>query len=86
MASVGNKQSKMRRLMILHGYCCHWCGKEVWRNVRVFAHNRATIDHVIPRSVGGSNGMENLVLACFSCNSARNVKFMAENRDNKCLT
>lgn len=42
-------------------------------------HNRndiATIEHVKPKSLGGSNSIENYKISCFSCNSARgNVKY-----------
>jgi len=30
-----------------------------------------TLDHITPRSRGGSNDASNLVTCCFSCNSAR---------------
>jgi 5-methylcytosine-specific restriction endonuclease McrA len=30
-----------------------------------------TLDHVTPRSQGGSDRPENLITACYSCNSAR---------------
>ena len=33
-----------------------------------------TIDHVIPLSRGGSNGIENIVCACGSCNSSKGTK------------
>jgi len=32
---------------------------------------RATIEHVIPSSEGGSNSMDNMVCSCSSCNSRR---------------
>lgn len=31
----------------------------------------ATIDHVVPRSHGGSNNRENLVMACHACNQEK---------------
>ena len=40
---------------------CYWCGAKVpWL--------RKHVDHVIPLSLGGSNGPENLVVSCPSCN------------------
>lgn len=33
--------------------------------------NGATVDHVIPRSLGGGNRIHNLKLACRSCNEAK---------------
>ncbi|SRR5258708_7584379 len=36
------------------------------------------VDHVIPLSRGGSNGPENLVIACPSCNSSKHNKLLHE--------
>lgn len=33
--------------------------------------NRFTIDHLIPRSIGGSDELDNLALACRRCNERR---------------
>lgn len=46
------------------GARCRYCGarKKIYE---------MTIDHVMPRSRGGSNGMKNLVLACEPCNRAK---------------
>ena len=33
-----------------------------------------TVDHVVPRSKGGSHKLENLVLCCGSCNSSKGCK------------
>lgn len=42
---------------------CEYCHTdERWQYVRF------TIDHVRPRAAGGSDGDENLALACFHCN------------------
>ena len=43
--------------------CCAYCGMG---NVPL------EIDHAVPRSKGGSNRVSNLVLACRSCNQAKN--------------
>ncbi len=43
---------------------CRWCRK----SLRI---DEATLDHVIPISQGGSNRIENLVLACGACNQSR---------------
>lgn len=37
----------------------------------VWAPNRATVDHVVPKSKGGSNRIDNLVTACARCNTAK---------------
>lgn len=41
---------------------CQYCGK---------AEGRMTVDHVVPRSQGGSETWENLVCACPSCNNRK---------------
>jgi 5-methylcytosine-specific restriction endonuclease McrA len=40
---------------------CQYCGKKL-------AKSELTIDHVVPRSRGGRDSWENLVLACVQCN------------------
>jgi 5-methylcytosine-specific restriction endonuclease McrA len=40
------------------GYVCQYCGRE----------NQLTIDHVLPRSLGGKHTWENVVAACIPCN------------------
>lgn len=34
-------------------------------------YRRATVDHVVPRSYGGTNAITNLVAACRECNQQR---------------
>lgn len=52
---------------------CHWC-KKILQIESGKLPDFATIDHVIPHSVGGSNSLNNLVLCCASCNSIRSDK------------
>jgi 5-methylcytosine-specific restriction endonuclease McrA len=58
------KQTKKTHLIDEYGACCWWCGQ-------VLHPKSLTIDHVKPKSRGGSNNLENLRLACFSCNNSR---------------
>lgn len=47
------------------GYApCSYCGKKL-----TFA--QATLDHVVPQSLGGGSGLTNLVLACEKCNKRK---------------
>ena len=46
------------------GWSCCWC--EV-----ALTPDDATIEHLKPRSKGGTDGTSNLRLACFACNQAR---------------
>ena len=43
---------------------CHWCKQSM-------TFGEATIDHVIPLSLGGINHLNNYVLSCHPCNNAR---------------
>jgi 5-methylcytosine-specific restriction endonuclease McrA len=44
-------------------FLCEFChASEQWQYVRF------TVDHVIPLSLGGSDNLDNLALACFHCN------------------
>jgi len=51
------------------GRKCAYCGKE---NVPL------QIEHIVPKSRGGSNRVSNLTLACESCNRAKGTKTAAE--------
>jgi 5-methylcytosine-specific restriction endonuclease McrA len=48
---------------------CFWCKKKV---------DKYHVDHVIPLSKGGSNGPENLVIACPFCNLSKKDKHPME--------
>ena len=44
---------------------CRFCGTQTggrWR---------PTIDHLIPKVIGGGNNIDNLVVACFRCNQQK---------------
>lgn len=58
------KRSKKHKLVDLYGSCCWWCRQYI-------PIDKLTIEHVLPKSRGGSNSFENLKLACFSCNNKR---------------
>lgn len=45
-------------------YQCQYCGKRPGKN-------KLTIDHVLPRSMGGTSTWENCVIACKQCNSRK---------------
>ena len=47
---------------------CQYCG----------ARSKLTIDHVIPRSKGGTDSWENLVVACSSCNTKKGSMFLEQ--------
>lgn len=65
---------RWRREAILKrdGNQCAWCG------VTFTDENPSTLDHVIPRSRGGSNHIRNLVLACNDCQQQRGCDHIPE--------
>ncbi|MFQ5658304.1 MAG: HNH endonuclease [Candidatus Methylomirabilales bacterium] len=54
-----NKKNILKR----DGYTCQYCGRN--------SGERMTIDHVVPRSVGGKTIWENVVSACRACNTRK---------------
>ena len=56
------------------GYKCQYCG----------CTKNLTLDHIIPKSKGGSDSFANLVVACNSCNTKKGNKLL-EQTDMKLL-
>jgi 5-methylcytosine-specific restriction endonuclease McrA len=50
-----------RGVLARDGYTCQYCGAQPGKGA-------LTIDHVVPRSRGGTKSWENLVTACGPCN------------------
>ena len=55
---------------------CHYCGCKL----ELFGPQKFQVDHFVPLSRGGSNFMNNLVLACPDCNRAKADKMPWEYR------
>lgn len=51
-------------------HTCQYCG----------SHKRLTLDHVIPRSKGGSHTWDNVVTACAPCNHKKGAFLLHETR------
>ena len=50
---------------------CH-CGRQlVWSGL---GKNRATIEHIIPKSKGGTLALKNTLIVCRDCNQKRGTK------------
>lgn len=51
---------------------CYYCGKKLRANH--FVHKGEpkkalmTVDHIFPKSKGGSNNIKNLIASCYKCN------------------
>lgn len=50
-------------------YTCQYCGKST---------PNLTVDHVIPKHLGGAHEWKNLVTACYSCNHLKGGRALAE--------
>ncbi len=48
------------------GYCCEYCYSQLR-----FSPDPFSIEHVLPRSSGGTDEMDNLALACQGCNNRK---------------
>ncbi len=60
--------------LLARDFCsCQYCGK-------LLSAREATVDHIIPRSRGGSTCWENVVVACGSCNRRKGGRTPKEAR------
>ncbi len=67
--SVRKARAARRRLLQKDPHC-RWCGRYVEEKAWC-REMQATLEHVIPLGRGGSNGPDNLALACLPCNDKR---------------
>ncbi len=59
-----SKRNKKQKLIAFYGHYCWWCAKDL-------KEDEMTIEHLLPRSSGGTNSWENLRLSCKQCNNSR---------------
>ncbi|GAP96573.1 HNH endonuclease [Leptolyngbya sp. NIES-2104] len=57
-----------REILRRDNHTCQYCGST----------KHLTIDHVIPRSKGGTHTWDNVVTACATCNSKKSDRFLSE--------
>lgn len=55
----------LHHLCVEAGGKCQYCGDAVY-------HSNASVDHVIPKSKGGTHDVGNLRLCCSACNTMKN--------------
>ena len=60
-------RSEQRGEMVWVGKCIH-CNRRLSISENGTPISHATIEHILPRNHGGTNDVENLALACGSCN------------------
>ena len=71
------RASTRRRIYKRDGHRCVWCQAKVTPKglPEDFAMGvAATVDHVVPRSRGGTNAASNLITCCSACNARRGDK------------
>lgn len=65
----GRKETLWRMATKGGGQClCYVCGRAIKRQ------EQATLEHIVPRSLGGTDGMDNLALSHGGCNALRGNK------------
>jgi 5-methylcytosine-specific restriction endonuclease McrA len=64
------RPAKRLALYLRDDFSCAYCGQ----SLRGAAPADVTLDHLLPRSAGGTNDATNLITACRSCNSSRQDK------------
>jgi len=67
--STRHWRSIRERILRRDGYICQYCGQEA-----------NTVDHVIPRKLGGLDTDDNLLSACSKCNYSKGGRFFAGRR------
>lgn len=60
-------QNSRLALYLRDGMACVYCGQSVEQKGGVIL----TLDHIVPRELGGDNKPSNLITACHRCNSSR---------------
>lgn len=64
----------MPALIARDGTNCHWCGCETVEYRPVDGRQKPdqrTLDHLVARSAGGRDTVQNAVIACYACNQRR---------------
>ena len=65
------RHGKFRRLVTRDGWTCWLCGEPIDPDAPEGSERAASIDHIVPLSLGGNQRLRNLRLAHRSCNSLR---------------
>ena len=65
------KKGTLLRLLHKQGGRCYYCNDSISTQHPQGHPNEATIDHRLPRSLGGDHGRNNIVAACYACNQAK---------------
>jgi len=53
---------------------CIFCNKKLCVSLDGFPDDNVTIEHILPKSRGGTDDIENLALACAGCNNEKGIR------------
>jgi 5-methylcytosine-specific restriction endonuclease McrA len=67
---VHRRKITRKAVLARDAWTCQYCGRE--------AHSGLTVDHVIPRSRGGTSAWENIVASCAPCNRKKGNRLPRE--------
>ena len=73
MKATRIKSIKRKKIYIRDGHTCVYCERSIYTTHDMLL----TVDHVLARSLGGTNDASNLVTACLECNLAKLSKTVA---------
>jgi 5-methylcytosine-specific restriction endonuclease McrA len=59
---------------------CIFCNRSLTVAEDGSVTSRATVEHIVPRSHGGDDSLENLALACVGCNNEKGMRHDARRR------
>lgn len=71
LAKAKREPYKRTEIFARDGWICQLCGEPVDPTVKAPDRRSASIDHVVPLSLGGDDTPANVQLAHFGCNSAK---------------
>jgi len=66
-------RAELRGVEVLAGKCIH-CNCLVCVDLDGSRLLRATLEHIVPRTHGGTNSLDNLAVACGRCNGAKGIR------------
>lgn len=65
-------------ILVAQEGCCAYCGCAVDVDAPRFAPHKATVDHIVPLTRGGTNWPDNLAVACPACNTSKGNRLLSE--------
>lgn len=72
-SKISKTGSKRKKLYDRQNGQCYYCDKHCVMDGALNHPDTATIEHLIPKSEGGTRALSNLVMACQECNRLRGI-------------